>query len=68
MRPSSCINGKVSCLGHALSLAGNLGMRLVETRCGGCGAGIGTEFSETEMYPEPRTVNMGRPHRIDIDT
>jgi len=56
--------------GHALALAGNLGMPpLVEELAGAdVVLAIGTEFGETEMYPEPRPVTInGKLIRIDID-
>ena len=65
------INGKgILPPGHALSFAGNLGMPpLVEELAGAdVVLAIGTEFGETEMYPEPRPVTVnGKLIRIDID-
>ena len=65
------INGKgILPPGHALSLAGNLGMPpLVEELVAADAVlAIGTEFSETEMYPEPRPLHItGELIRIDVD-
>ena len=65
------INGKgILPPGHALALAGNLGMQPLVEELGAADAvlAIGTEFGETEMYPEPRPINIiGDLIRIDID-
>ena len=65
------INGKgILPPGHALSLAGNLGMPPLVEELGAADAvlAIGTEFSETEMYPEPRPLHItGELIRIDVD-
>ena len=65
------INGKgILPPGHGLSLAGNLGMPPLVEELGAADAvlAIGTEFSETEMYPEPRPLHItGELIRIDVD-
>jgi acetolactate synthase I/II/III large subunit len=65
------INGKgILPPGHALALAGNLGMSplVEELAASDVVLAIGTEFGETEMYPEPRPVTInGTLIRIDID-
>ncbi|MGJ4855304.1 5-guanidino-2-oxopentanoate decarboxylase [Labrys sp. La1] len=56
--------------GHPLALNGNLGMAplLAELAASDAILAIGTEFGETEMYPEPQTLKFGGPLiRIDID-
>ena len=56
--------------GHALALAGNLSMNplLDELAASDAVLAIGTEFGETEMYPEPKPLTFGGPLiRIDID-
>lgn len=56
--------------GHALTLTGNLGMPplLAELEASDAILAIGTEFGETEMYPEPKPLSFGGPLiRIDID-
>ena len=56
--------------GHPLSLSGNLGMAplLAELKASDAILAIGTEFGETEMYPEPQPLGFGGPLiRIDID-
>ena len=65
------INGKgILPPGHVLALAGNLGMPplIEELAAADVVLAIGTEFGETEMYPEPRPVTIkGTLIRIDID-
>jgi len=56
--------------GHALTLTGNLSMEplLAELAASDAILAIGTEFGETEMYPEPKPLAFGGPLiRIDID-
>jgi acetolactate synthase-1/2/3 large subunit len=56
--------------GHPLALAGNLGMAPLRAELAAADVvlGIGTEFGETEMYPEPHPVEIsGSLIRIDID-
>ncbi len=56
--------------GHALTLTGNLSMEplLAELAASDAILAIGTEFGETEMYPEPKPLTFGGPLiRIDID-
>ena len=56
--------------GHPLSLSGNLGMPalLSELRESDAILAIGTEFGETEMYPDAQPLLFGGPLiRIDID-
>lgn len=56
--------------GHALTMTGNLGMAplLDELAASDAILAIGTEFGETEMYPEPKPLRFGGPLiRIDID-
>jgi acetolactate synthase-1/2/3 large subunit len=56
--------------GHPLALNGNLGMEplLEELRVSDAIFAIGTEFGETEMYPEPKPLRFGGPLiRVDID-
>ena len=55
---------------HPLGLAGNLGMEPLRQELAACDVtlAIGTEFGETEMYPEPHPVTVaGELIRIDID-
>ena len=65
------INGKgILPPGHALSLTGNLGMTPLGEELGAADVvlAIGTEFGETEMYPEPHPLDIaGELIRIDID-
>jgi len=65
------INGKgVLPPRHPLGLSGNLGMAPLRAELAQCDVvlAIGTEFGETEMYPEPHPVEIaGRLIRIDID-
>lgn len=65
------INGKgILPPGHTLHLAGNLGMAplVEELAAADVVLAIGTEFGETEMYPEPKPVDIrGHLIRIDID-
>jgi acetolactate synthase-1/2/3 large subunit len=56
--------------GHALTMTGNLGMQplLDELAASDAILAIGTEFGETEMYPDPKQLAFGGPLiRIDID-
>ncbi|MCB1445008.1 MAG: 5-guanidino-2-oxopentanoate decarboxylase [Rhizobiaceae bacterium] len=56
--------------GHELTMTGNLSMQplLDELAASDAILAIGTEFGETEMYPEPRPISFGGPLiRIDID-
>jgi acetolactate synthase-1/2/3 large subunit len=66
------INGKgILPRGHALALAGNLGMVPLREELAESDVvlAIGTEFGETEMYPEPHAVVIrGNLIRIDIDS
>jgi acetolactate synthase-1/2/3 large subunit len=65
------INGKgILPRGHKLALAGNLGMDAAQDELAHSDVvlAIGTEFGETEMYPEPKAVVVkGMLIRIDID-
>lgn len=65
------INGKgIMPPGHSLSLNGNLGMKPLreELAASDVVLAIGTEFGETEMYPEPHPIQInGTLIRIDID-
>lgn len=65
------INGKgILPPGHPLNLSGNLGMTPLREELAACDVvlAIGTEFGETEMYPEPHPVVItGELIRIDID-
>ncbi|MEO6301236.1 MAG: 5-guanidino-2-oxopentanoate decarboxylase [Paracoccaceae bacterium] len=65
------INGKgIMPLGHPLVLSGNLGMTALRSEMAKCDVilAIGTEFGETEMYPEPYPLDInGALVRIDID-
>ncbi|WP_119390313.1 5-guanidino-2-oxopentanoate decarboxylase [Taklimakanibacter lacteus] len=65
------INGKgVLPPGHSLALAGNLGMEVAQDELAQSDVvlAIGTEFGETEMYPEARPIHIkGKLIRIDID-
>ena len=56
--------------GHALTMTGNLAMQPLRDEIAASDAilAIGTEFGETEMYPEPKPLSFGGPLiRIDID-
>jgi acetolactate synthase-1/2/3 large subunit len=56
--------------GHALALSGNLSMQplLDELAASDVVLAIGTEFGETEMYPEPKPLVFGGALiRVDID-
>jgi acetolactate synthase-1/2/3 large subunit len=56
--------------GHALTMIGNLSMQPLRDEVAASDAilAIGTEFGETEMYPEPKPLTFGGPLiRIDID-
>jgi acetolactate synthase-1/2/3 large subunit len=65
------INGKgILPPGHELALSGNLGMAPLraELEASDVVFAVGTEFGETEMYPEPHPLIFGgRLIRIDID-
>ncbi|WDZ81934.1 5-guanidino-2-oxopentanoate decarboxylase (plasmid) [Ensifer adhaerens] len=65
------INGRgILMPGHALTMTGNLSMQplLDELAASDAILAIGTEFGETEMYPEPKPLSFGGPLiRIDID-
>lgn len=65
------INGKgILPPGHKLALSGNLGMNAAqdELHRSDVVLAIGTEFGETEMYPEPKDIVItGKLIRIDID-
>jgi acetolactate synthase-1/2/3 large subunit len=65
------INGKgILPPGHPLALAGNLGMAPLREALADADVvlAVGTEFGETEMYPEPQTLGItGALIRIDID-
>ena len=65
------INGKgILPPGHELALSGNLGMAPLraELEASDVVLAVGTEFGETEMYPEPHPLIFGgRLIRIDID-
>jgi acetolactate synthase I/II/III large subunit len=55
---------------HPLALSGNLGMKPLREELRQCDVvlAIGTEFGETEMYPEPHAIEIaGKLIRIDID-
>src|SRR5262245_34808502 len=57
----STINGKGALPpGHPLALAGNLGMEAVRAELAQCDVvlAVGTEFGETEMYPDARPVEI----------
>ena len=56
--------------GHVLTMTGNLGMQplLDELAASDAILAIGTEFGETEMYPDPKKLASSGPLiRIDID-
>ena len=65
------INGKgIMPPGHPLALSGNLGMEPLRAELAAADVvlAIGTEFGETEMYPEPHPVQIsGKLIHIDID-
>lgn len=65
------INGKgILPPGHKLAMAGNLGMPAAQDELAKSDVvlAIGTEFGETEMYPDPVPVEIaGKLIRIDID-
>ena len=65
------INGKgIMPPGHPLALNGNLGMKPLCEELAACDVvlAVGTEFGETEMYPEPRPIVInGVLIRVDID-
>lgn len=65
------INGKgILPPAHELALSGNLGMAPLraELKASDVVLAVGTEFGETEMYPEPHPLIFGgRLIRIDID-
>ena len=65
------INGKgILPRDHKLALAGNLGMDAAQDELAKSDVvlAIGTEFGETEMYPEPKDITVkGKLIRIDID-
>ena len=65
------INGKgIMPPGHSLALNGNLGMKPLIQEMAACDVvlAVGTEFGETEMYPEPHPIQInGTLIRIDID-
>jgi acetolactate synthase-1/2/3 large subunit len=65
------INGKgILPPGHPLALAGNLGMPPLREALASADVllAVGTEFGETEMYPEPQAIAInGTLIRIDID-
>jgi acetolactate synthase-1/2/3 large subunit len=55
---------------HPLALSGNLGMKPLREELKQCDVvlAIGTEFGETEMYPEPHAIEIaGKLIRVDID-
>jgi acetolactate synthase I/II/III large subunit len=55
---------------HPLALSGNLGMTPLREELRQCDVvlAIGTEFGETEMYPEPHAIEIaGKLIRVDID-
>jgi acetolactate synthase-1/2/3 large subunit len=55
---------------HPLALSGNLGMKPLRDELRQCDVvlAIGTEFGETEMYPEPHAIEIaGTLIRVDID-
>ena len=65
------INGKgILPTGHPLILSGNLGLAAMRKEITTCDVilAVGTEFGETEMYPEPHPLQInGSLIRIDID-
>ena len=65
------INGKgILPPGHPLRLSGNLGMAPLRAELAAADVvlAIGTEFGETEMYPEPHPVAIaGKLIHVDID-
>ena len=65
------INGKgILPAGHPLILSGNLGLVAMRAEMAACDVilAVGTEFGETEMYPEPHPLQInGQLIRIDID-
>jgi acetolactate synthase-1/2/3 large subunit len=65
------INGKgILPPGHPLILSGNLGLTAMRAEMAAADVilAIGTEFGETEMYPEPHPLQInGKLIRIDID-
>ena len=65
------INGKgILPSGHPLILSGNLGMAALRAEMATADVilAVGTEFGETEMYPEPLPLEIGGTLvRIDID-
>ena len=65
------INGKgILPAGHPLILSGNLGLAAMREEIASCDVilAVGTEFGETEMYPEPHPLQInGSLIRIDID-
>jgi acetolactate synthase-1/2/3 large subunit len=65
------INGKgILPPGDPLALNGNLGMEPLRAELAAADVilAVGTEFGETEMYPEPRPIAInGKLIRIDID-
>ena len=65
------INGKgILPPGHGLALNGNLGMAPLREELAASDVilAIGTEFGETEMYPEPHSIVInGTLIRVDID-
>ncbi|WP_315928165.1 5-guanidino-2-oxopentanoate decarboxylase [Mesorhizobium sp. SP-1A] len=65
------INGRgILKAGHPLALTGNLGMEPLQAEMQACDVvlAIGTEFGETEMYPEAKPLSFGGTLiRVDID-
>jgi acetolactate synthase-1/2/3 large subunit len=65
------INGKgILPAAHPLILSGNLGLAPMRSEMATCDVilAVGTEFGETEMYPEPHPLQInGQLIRIDID-
>ncbi|MGV8984691.1 MAG: 5-guanidino-2-oxopentanoate decarboxylase [Cypionkella sp.] len=65
------INGKgILPAGHPLILSGNLAFAALHDEMAACDVilAVGTEFGETEMYPEPHALQInGTLIRIDID-
>jgi acetolactate synthase-1/2/3 large subunit len=65
------INGRgILPAGHPLALSGNLSMKplIEELAASDAVIAVGTEFGETEMYPEPTSLFFGSTLiRIDID-
>ncbi len=65
------INGKgILPANHPLILSGNLGLAAMRSEMAACDVilAVGTEFGETEMYPEPHPLQInGQLIRIDID-